>query len=57
MRPVTWMFEYVFGYGHAPGWALHSVFGLWVVTTVLCAQAYATVQMAPETAMVLTSAD
>ncbi|WP_323769375.1 hypothetical protein [Antarctobacter sp.] len=55
MRPVDWLFEYVFGYGHKPGRALYWVAGLWLLTTALYAQVWAVDQMAPESAIVLTS--
>lgn len=57
MRPVYWLFEYVFGYGHKPGRALYWVAGLWLLTTILYAQVWAVDQMAPESAIVLTSPD
>ncbi|MBW4982704.1 hypothetical protein KZZ07_09130 [Mameliella sp. CS4] len=57
MRPVNGLFGAVFGFGHRPGRAIYWVLGLWIFATLLYAQVWAVDQMAPESAIVLTSAD
>lgn len=57
MRPINALFGAVFGYGHRPGRAIYWVLGLWLFATLLYAQVWAVDQMAPESAIVLTSPD
>ena len=57
MRPINALFGAVFGFGHRPGRAIYWVLGLWIFATLLYAQVWAVDQMAPESAIVLTSAD
>ncbi|WP_300442451.1 hypothetical protein [uncultured Mameliella sp.] len=57
MRPVNGLFGAVFGFGHRPGRAIYWVLGLWIFATLLYAQVWAVDQMAPESAIILTSAD
>lgn len=55
--PFDWLFGKMFGYGHRPGLALLWVLGILLVNTLLYTQVYKTGQMAPTSAVVLTSSD
>lgn len=53
----TFIFKYVFGYGHHPARALLWMLGIWVLGFVLYGAAYASGQMVPNSDVILTSAD
>lgn len=50
-------FRWMFGYGHQPAWALVWVAGIWAFAFLLYGAVYAAGQMAPNSDVILTSAD
>ncbi len=54
---MTIIFRWLFGYGHRPARAFLFVAGLWLFSSILYWRVYATGQMAPNSDVVLTSAE
>ncbi|SHL64410.1 hypothetical protein SAMN05444414_12421 [Roseovarius marisflavi] len=56
-RLWDFMFRWMFGYGHQPARALVWVTGIWLLAFLLYSSVYAAGQMAPNSDVILTSAD
>ncbi len=56
-RPIDGLFGLVFGYGHQPARALVAVFFIWLFSVALYGTTYDKGQMAPNSAVILTSTD
>ena len=56
-RPLDWVFGAVFGYGHLPGRAVFTTFGIIVFAILFYGWVYSAGQMAPNSDVILTSVD